>query len=305
MQRTVTLVAILASSCALAAGALAGEFRDSKGRFALTVPDGWETEVPANTDTITIVLGTGKSDTNAGAACLGMFIEIPSTRSASQAELNTAVEGQLTKEFWTSALKSSGDQNFDVKSTGNRDKDGRRIHNVVFAGSSLKDGKTHQGTGKMEVHFVPGSMHSMMCVTDTASFPTFSSAFEKVFSSYEPGRAAVIASVTTASPSALTLFARTSYQGQAQVLSSDTPDMTGAGWIARAGSLSVDGVEPWQVCEGRNYSGTCHTVMSGMEDGGLVVMSARRSTATFRAEVAAATLLRRGVEKFHARRNSY
>jgi len=304
MYRALSLVVAAASILAFPGGSLAADYRDAKGRFALNVPDGWEAETPTNTDTITFVIATGKNAKDDGAACLGLFLDMPTTRSASQAELNTAVEGQLNKEFWTSALKSSGDQSFNVSSTGNRDKDGRRIHNVVFSGTSQENGKTVDGTGKMEVHFVPGSMHSVMCVTDTSSYSKFSPAFEQIFSSYEPGSSAVIASLTTGPSSALTLFSRTSFQGQAQVLSADTPDLLAAGWVARAGSLAVDGTEAWQVCDGPGYSGKCQTVTSATNEGGLIVMSARRNTDGFRAEAAAASALRRGLALIRPHRAS-
>ncbi len=295
MYRALSFVVAAASMLSFPGESQAADFRDAKGRFALSVPDGWEAATPTNTDTITFVAATGKSAKDDGAACLCLFLDMPGTRSASQAELNTAVEGQLNKEFWTSALKSSGDQNFNVSSTGNRDKDGRRIHNVVFSGTSQENGKTVDGTGKMEVHFVPGSMHSVMCVTDSITYTKFSPAFEQIFSSYEPGTSAVIASLTTAPSSALTLFSRASFQGQAQVLSADTPDLLAAGWVARAGSVAVDGAEAWQVCDGRGYSGKCLTITSAKNEAGMIVMSARRNADSFRAEAATASALRKGL----------
>lgn len=295
MYRALSFVVAAASILAFPGESQAADFRDAKGRFALSLPDGWEAESPTNTDTITFVAATGKSSNNDGAACLGLFVDMPATRSASQAELNTAIDGQLNKEFWTSALKSSGDQNFNVSSTGNRDKDGRRIHNVVFSGTSMENGKQVDGTGKMEVHFVPGSMHSVMCVTDTSDYSKFSPAFEQIFASYEPGSSAVVASLTAAPSSALTLFARASFQGQAQVLSADTPDLLAAGWVARAGSVAVDGAEAWQVCDGRGYSGKCQTITSAKNEAGMIVMSARRNADSFRAEAATASALRKGL----------
>jgi hypothetical protein len=302
MYRALPLLAAFASCLALSTGSQAADFRDAKGRFSFTVPDGWESEAPSNSDTVTFIMATGKGAKDDGAACLGMYLDMPATRSASQAELNTAVEGQLTKEFWSSALESSGDQTFKVSSTGNRDKDGRRIHNVVFGGTSTENGKTVDGTGKMEVHFIPGSMHSVMCVTDTAAYPTYSPAFEKIFASYEPSASAVIASLTASPSSALTLFARASYQGQAQVLSADTPDLVAAGWVARAGSIAVDGADAWQVCDARGYAGNCQTITSAKDETGLVIMSARRKTESFRTEAATASALRRGLTVIRSRR---
>ena len=79
------------------------------------------------------------------------------------------------------------------------------------------------------------------------------------------------------------------------MLSADTPDLLAAGWVARAGSVAVDGAEAWQVCDGRGYSGKCLTITSARDEAGMVVMSARRNTDGFRAEVATASSLRKGL----------
>ena len=104
----------------------ASEVRDSKGRFSLSVPAGWSSQVPENNNEVTVVLAKVDTEAGTGAACLGIYFDMPTTRSASQADLNTVVEGQLTETFWRDALKASGDRPVDLVSRGKRDIDGRR-----------------------------------------------------------------------------------------------------------------------------------------------------------------------------------
>jgi hypothetical protein len=254
----------------------AAELRDAQGRFTLTVPDGWTSDIPANAADFTVVLSKGDAEGAPGAACIGLYLDMPTTRSATQADLNTVVEGQLTADFWKSAIQASGDTSFKVISTGKRDRDGRRIHNVVFTGTVVENGKTESGKGKMEVHFIPGSMHSVMCVTDEAAFVRHTNAFETIFTSYQPSVAPLIAQARSGTASALTLFARTAQAGQAQVVSPDTPDTRRAGFNPAAGSLTVDGSGAWQVCSGAGYTGQCETV-SGPIAAPFAVLSARRT----------------------------
>jgi hypothetical protein len=277
----------------------AAELRDAQGRFTLTVPDGWTSNIPANAADFTVVLSKGDAEGAPGAACIGLYLDMPTTKSATQADLNTVVEGQLTTDFWKSAMQASGDTSFKVVSTGKRDRDGRRIHNVVFTGTVVENGKKDSGKGKMEVHFIPGSMHSVMCVTDEASFARHANAFETIFTSYVPSVAPLIAQARPGTASALTLFARRAQAGQAQVVSADTPDTRRAGFNPAAQSLTVDGEGGWQVCSGASYTGQCETV-SGPATAPFAVLSARRSGKETPA-IAASTALRAGLSKVRAR----
>jgi hypothetical protein len=273
----------------------AAELRDAQGRFTLTVPDGWTSNIPANAADFTVVLSKGDAEGAPGAACIGLYLDMPTTKSATQADLNTVVEGQLTTDFWKSAMQASGDTSFKVVSTGKRDRDGRRIHNVVFTGTVVENGKKDSGKGKMEVHFIPGSMHSVMCVTDEASFARHANAFETIFTSYVPSVAPLIAQARPGTASALTLFARRAQTGQAQIVSADTPDTRRAGFNPAAQSLTVDGEGGWQVCSGASYTGQCETV-SGPATAPFAVLSARRSGKETPA-IAASTALRAGWSK--------
>lgn len=253
----------------------ASEVRDSKGRFSLSVPAGWSSQVPENNNEVTVVLAKVDTEAGTGAACLGIYFDMPATRSASQADLNTVVEGQLTETFWRDALKASGDRPVDLVSRGKRDIDGRRIHNVVFTGEVVDGGKKSTGKGKMELHFIPGAMHSLMCITEASAFDGHSAAFELIFTSYVPSTAPIIAMAPSGTASALTLFARTSQTGTAQVVSRDMPDVRGAGFNSKAASVTVDGIGSWLLCSGVRYTGQC-AMVSGPAATPFEVLSARR-----------------------------
>ena len=284
-------IALVAMSSLLPAHA--ASFRDTMGRFTVAVPDGWSSEAPANAADFTVVLSKEDTETLPGAACIGLYLDMPSTRSTSQAELNSVVEGQLTDAFWKSALQAGGDDGLKVISTGKRDRDARRIHNVVFTGTSVEDGKSQTGKGKMEVHFIPGSMHSLMCVTEEASFSRHGPAFETIFASYDPQIAPLVALAPGGTASVLTLFARASQSGQAQVVSADNPDLGRAGFNVGAASLTVDGAGSWQVCTATGYAGRCEAI-NGPAAAPFQVLSARRSESSAAPRALASDALRRG-----------
>lgn len=305
MLRVVLGLTVAAASLALSVAAGAADYRDPAGRFTVAVPEGWEFAKPDNAEIITLVMATSKSSAQGyDAACLAMYLDIAETKGKSQAEVNSMIDGQFTPEFWRQALQSSKDKDFKIDTSGSRDAGGRKVHNAVFTGTAEEDGKSTTAKGKMELHFVPGSLHSVMCVTDVATYEKASVQFDRIFTSYEPGRAALVASATPASPvSLLTMYSKPSYEGVAHVLSQDTPDLASAGWVAMAGSLTVDGAGTWQVCDGVNYGGTCKTVSSALSanDAGVIkVTSARRLSGAPGIQSAAATALRRGLLAYEA-----
>lgn len=273
------------------APAQAAELRDAKGRFSVSIPAGWSSEVPTQTGGLTVVLAKPDAEGLVGAACVGLYLDMPSTRTATQAELNAAVEGQLTESFWKGAMQDGNDPTFKVLSTGKRDSDGRRIHNAVFSGTVVDGEKKTAGQGKVEIHFIPGSMHSVMCVTEAAAFASHSPAFETIFTSYAPSVEAIVAQAPSGTASALTLFARTAQSGAAQVVSRDTADVRSAGLNTAAASLTVDGSEAWQVCSGVGYTGACVTV-AGPAGAPFEVLSVRRNNGP---SAVAVTALRRSL----------
>jgi hypothetical protein len=277
----------------------AGSYKDPTGRFTLNVPDGWESARPTDSSTLSVVLAKKKTEAAPYAgACIGLYIEAANTKSKTQAEINSLTEGTFTPAFWREALQGAAAPDVKIDSTISREKDGRKINGVVFTGTSTQNGTSYLMTGRMELHFIPGSMHSMTCMTETQYWDLASAPFDDIFTSYEPMTPALIASISPRGGSVLTMFAGQRYDGVARVLSQDTPNLPAAGWVPTAGSLLVDGGGAWQVCDGVNYAGTCRAVTMGQsaESGKLfAVNSARRLEVPQAAAGAAATAFRRSL----------
>lgn len=255
----------------------AAEYRDPDGRFHMTLPDGWTEEKIDDRRVITFAIA--KSETEAspsGAVCLGMFMDMPNTRKSTQQDLDEMIAGQLTPEFWEKAMKSSDDSfQMKVDDAGARQQSGRTVHFVAYTGTGTQIGKSESAKGKMEMHLVPGSMHFVMCMSLAQHYEAVSADLTTIFTSYEPHKDTVVSSNERPAPSVLTMFAKANFAGAARVLSQDTANLAAAGWPTLGASLTVDGAEPWQVCSGIDYTGSCQ-VITAAETKPTLVHSARR-----------------------------
>lgn len=285
----------------LGAPAQADTFKDPSGRFDVTVPAGWEAGKIEDARIMTFALAHPPSEASPFVAmCLGMFSEFAESRSRSQEEINEALEGQLTPEFWRKNMNSTSDGlTMSIDTTGSRMKAGRAIHYAVFTGEGLKDGKKESAKGKMELHFVPGAMHFVMCMAMAGSYDAASADFATIFTSYEPHPDILVSRNEKALPSVLTMFASANFKGVARVLSQDTASLAQAGWPTTSASLVVDGAQPWQVCSGAGYTGACETVVAanaGSNGKPILIGSARRLTGDAALSNVAATALRRALQ---------
>lgn len=281
-------------ACSIIAPAYAAEYRDPDGRFHMTLPDGWKEEKIDDRRVMTFAVA--KDETGAspfGAICLGMFMDMPNTRKATQEELNDAMQGQLTAEFWEKAMKSSDDSfKMKVDDAGSRQQSGRTVHFVAYTGTGTETGKSQSAKGKMEMHLVPGSMHFVMCMSMVQHYEAASADFTTIFTSYEPHRDTVVSSFERPAPSVLTMFAKANFKGAARVLNQDTANLAAAGWPTLGASLTVDGAEPWQVCSGVDFTGACQVIMAA-ETNPTLVRSARRIPGNTNIEGIVATATRR------------
>ena len=129
--------------------AQAETFKDPSGRFDVTVPAGWQADKAADAKVMTFGMAHPSSETSPyEAICFGMLTEIAESRGMKQQDLDDALEGQLTKDFWQKAINSGGEQvSMSVDSAGSRSQAGRSIHYVVFTGSGDRDGKKETAKG--------------------------------------------------------------------------------------------------------------------------------------------------------------
>lgn len=300
MLRLVTALS-LAVVALLAIPAQAETFKDPSGRFDVTVPTGWQADKPADARVMTFGMAHPSSEASPyDAICFGMLTEIAESRGMKQQDLNDALEGQLTKDFWQKAINSGGEKvSMSVDSAGSRSQSGRSIHYVVFTGSGEREGKQESAKGKMELHFVPGAMHFVMCMALAGSYDAASADFTTIFTSYEPHADVLVSRNETQAPSVLTMFANANFKGVARVLSQDTANLALAGWPTTSASLAVDGTAPWQVCSGIGYTGACQVVVAahaGTNGKPILVGSARRLSGKSELSGVAATTIRRALQ---------
>lgn len=293
------LIAVFILSLALLVPANAETYNDPKGRFSVTRPDGWSEDRLVIAGSGTFAFSHQKSDAAPfDSSCLGYYEETPETRSRSQQEINDKFEGRLTLDFWREVIKSTvsdADITMTVSEVWSRNASGRAIHGAIFTATGTENGKTVSAKLKMEMHFVPGSVHIAQCMALDEDFAAADKDLETIFTSYTPIPSAMVSGVERPAPSVLTMYAAPRLKGAARVLSQNTADLVAAGWPTTSASLAVDGSEPWQICAGPNYSGRCEVVLTaeaGATGRPIVVRSARRLSGPEIATVTATALRR-------------
>ena len=247
----------------VAVGALpvqaASKYSDLGGRFSVTVPEGWRTVTPDLKSRIGLVMG--KQSGNDFYICVVIVSDTPLTKSKSQADIDSDLAAEMTKEFWESIYKALGSTEVIIQEVGSRDQDGRKVLFVVAEFTPKgEDATTGRFKGREEVHALPGRMHDVGCTTKLNLYEDAKADFETIFNSYTP-QSGLIAQAPAPQNSVATLFANTSFNGVARVVSSDTPNVASLGWTAQTGSLTISGYGEWQICEGPNYSGKCLLVV--------------------------------------------
>lgn len=259
MTKLALSAAVLA---ALASPAHAAKsYEDSAGRFSVNLPTDWEAVQPEGNQ-VAVVMGKKQGNEVQG-VCIVVITETPQTASKPQADVDVAMSGMLTKEFWQATYKAQGAQDIVISQIGTRDVPGRKVHFVTSEFTNKgQNGSALRMKAKEEVHALPGRMHDIGCLARSEKYASISADFESVFKSYTPLSGLVAQAPTPPVGSMLTLFAKADFDGAARVVKSETPNITYVSWPILTGSVMVSGFGEWQVCEGADFSGTC-TVLSG------------------------------------------
>ncbi len=277
MLRNAFALTVLLALAVATPPASATDYRDPKARFTVTIPDGWKSERAKELEQVALVTSapdvTEKSLTG---MCLVLVFDTPDSKSYSQADINAAIDQQLTPEFWKLALKTSGSNDVVLDSSGAREKNGRKIHFVIVSSKDTVEGVVYSLKGKTELHAIPGSFQLVSCLAQVEHYETASVSFESIFNSFEPKAGEYIARAPQASPSVITLYTGPGYNGTARVVAKDTPDMAASGWGTTAASLVVDGAQSWEVCEGAGFSGKCSTIAAAHTSGGTMPIGSMR-----------------------------
>lgn len=256
------LLSLAVATFLVPAAHAAGAYNDPQGRFRVSLPGDWEAVQPDNKQ-IALVMGKKAGEEVLG-LCLVVVTETPQTTGKQQAEVDDAMNGLLTKNFWQSSYKAQGGQDIVVSEIGTRDNAGRKVHYVFSEFTSKgEDGTALRMKAHEEVHALPGRMHDVGCLARTDRYDLAKADFEAVLKSYMP-QAGLIAQapVVTAPASVLTLYARPNFDGVARVVKGDVPNITYVSWPTQSGSATVSGFGEWQVCEGADFTGNC-TVLTG------------------------------------------
>lgn len=265
------------------APAQAESFDDGEGRFSVTVPDGWQAGAPKTVGGDLALVMAGAEGKDYRGICIVMVGATPETKSMTQAEIDDAMTAQLTDDFWKAGMKAGAGSGvtMDVESSGSRDASSRRVHYaVIVMDVAGKDGAQQKMKGKFEMHPIPGSMHGVICMTMAASYEAASVDFEAIFTSYTPKRGLVAEAPQGGGRSVLTLYASRDFEGAAQVLSQDAPNLAAMGLSTAPASVSVAGFGQWEVCAGMNFTGGCRLVAAAETAAGgqsLAFASARRA----------------------------
>ena len=271
-----SLVSAVALSCALSLPSFAGTFTDPGGRFTVNLPPDWEAATP-DSKQIAVVMGK-KSGNDVLGLCIVVVTDTPQTTGKSQADVDTAMGGMLTKEFWQATYKAQGAQDVQVTGIGSREVAGRKVHYVLSEFTNKgQSGTLVKMKAREEVHALPGRMHDIGCLARQERYELVKADFDSVLKSYTP-QSGLIAQAPITTPSVLTLFAQAGFGGVARVVTAETPNITYVSWPTQSGSATVSGFGEWQVCDGVDFSGNC-TLLSGAHSAGtnelLKISSAR------------------------------
>jgi hypothetical protein len=248
--------ALLASFALMVASAVAAEtpYRDPQGRFTVDVPANWVTNDPG-VQQIALLMAGIDGEKLVGICVVGVH-EMAETRSASQGDIDQTLVEAFDENFWKSTFQAAGGKDVVIESSGAREKDGRKIHQVVATmGQQTKDG-FEQAKSKQEIHAIPGIIHVIACATKVERYDTALADFDAIFNSYEPQRG-LVSQAPSNGRSVLTLYSGSNFEGTARVLAQDAPNVAKLGLAGPPASIAIAGFGQWEICEGVNFTGNC------------------------------------------------
>ena len=255
-----SVAALLAGFAFVAAAHAANTYHDPEGRFSVDIPANWTAVKPENRDKINLVMVGMQADskTPLGACVFGVHA-MPETTSATQAQMDAALDEVFTDNFWKESLQEAGGADVSVLSTGTREQNGRKIHFAVATLSETTKDGVSKSKGKQEMQGVPGSLHLVACVTDPELYDTALADFDTIFKSYQP-KSGLVSQAPSKGTSVLTFYAGPNASGPARAVAQDTANVPALGFEAQTVSLAVTGSGTWEACEGVNFTGACHAL---------------------------------------------
>lgn len=277
------VLALTMGSVASAAEPATTSYTDAEANFQLTMPDGWKTQKGAGTVKLMMMKAVDRQNLGICIVVTQMHAE---TKGTTQAQLDAQFAPLIDEKFWQFIITMSpGLEDAEVKTSRTDVRNGRNVYTAVMA-IKLKgktSAETIDATAKEIMLVIPGQFYFVTCVAPDTGYATMEPEFDVVLNSFGPVSDAKVAALETPGVSALTLYSGAQFGGVSRVVTQDTPDLTTFGWSKPAGSVSVSGTAPWEMCSGANYSGECRVVSgsfaSSLSKGGSV-LSARRVQAS-------------------------
>jgi hypothetical protein len=263
MRRSLVTAVLFSLSLAPAFAAADGtQFRDSEGRFTVTVPTGWQAAAPEQKGSLAVLMASPRDDANPNTdgVCMVMADPTPQTKDTPQAELDEAFAQVLTGDFWKRSLAASGLKDIVVQDSGQKMQKGRKVYYFV-ATATVKDADgVFEATSKQVVHVVPGSLYFVQCSATKAVYTVMSPTFEKVFASFDPRVNEILVEGPRSAPSVLTLFSAPDFGGVAHAIAQNTANIPALTGRDVAGGVSVVGFGAWEICENVNFTGACQII---------------------------------------------
>lgn len=266
---------------ALGSAAQAEQYSDADANFKVTVPDGWKAGKITN-EYVKLMMVKAADKDHVG-ICIFVTQLHAETSQQTQAQIDAQMGPLVDEKFWQFALTMSpGVEEGTIVSSKTEVRNGRNVYSAVLSikVADKASGKTGEAKGKEIMLVIPGQYYFVTCMSPVDAYPAMEGEFDTVLNSFEPLTDAKVAQNGVPGVSALTLYSGEKFAGVSQVVTQDTPDLSAYGWRKPAGSVSIAGAAPWEMCSGANYSGTCRVVNGAADLGNAgAVLSARRVTA--------------------------
>jgi hypothetical protein len=260
-MKSTAIWSAIAFTLAFATTAYAEIYSDPDANFKVSVPEGWKgAKVPDQF--VKYMMATGSDKDHAG-ICMVVTQKHPELAQQSQAEIDAQMGPLVDEKFWQFAFTMApGIDEAQVLSATTEVRGGRNVYAAVLQmkKTDKASGQTADATGKEIMIVIPGQFYFVTCLTATAAWPNMKDQFDTVLNSFEPLTDVTVAQADVPGVSSLTLYTGEKYAGVSRVVTQDTPDLTVYGWHKPAGSVSISGAAPWEVCSGANYAGNCRVV---------------------------------------------
>jgi hypothetical protein len=264
LRMTALTVAMLTLA---ASGALAREHSDVANNFRVSIPDGWTSETPISR-AIKLKIRSPRAAETRG-MCSVITKLIPETKTVSQADIDADGDKTVDEAFWLKGLKKvTAVEDVTIEAHGAKMINGHKAYFVLanITGTIPNVGPVNAKMQQM-IEAIPGQLFIVTCTATIAAYAQEESDFDSVFASFAPLSDVPVASLSSPGVRSLTMYSLPQFGGVSRVFTQDTPSVGAYGWRTTTASVSIAGSGAWEVCDGANFTGRCHTITAAMPTG--------------------------------------